>query len=93
MVEHEQLWAPWRLAYVSGEAAAEASKEKATELAELELLPGADRDCFLCRAVVDADERTQSRRGAERIVDRYSQSLSLQQRPPARRPAPAQGAA
>ncbi len=28
MVEHEQLWAPWRLAYVSGEAAAEARKRR-----------------------------------------------------------------
>ncbi len=54
MVQHEQLWAPWRLAYVSGEAAAEAAKQHA---AELKLLPGADPECFICRAVADRDDR------------------------------------
>jgi ATP adenylyltransferase len=54
LVRHEQLWAPWRLAYVSGEAAAEASQAKPKAL---KLLPGADADCFICRAVADVDDR------------------------------------
>ena len=57
VVQHEQLWAPWRLAYVSGEAAAEESKQQAAEPAKLELLPGADPECFICRAVADTDDR------------------------------------
>ena len=55
MVQHEQLWAPWRLAYVSGEAAAEEAKP--TPAAELKLLPGADPGCFICRAVADQNDR------------------------------------
>lgn len=71
MVEHEQLWAPWRLAYVSGEAAAEAALEKAPDPAELAFLPGADQDCFMCRAVADADDR----RG--RVVERSALSIVI----------------
>ena len=55
MVQHEQLWAPWRLAYVSGDEAAEAAKQQAADPAELALLPGADPGCFVCRAVADPD--------------------------------------
>ncbi len=54
LVQHEQIWAPWRLAYVSDEAAAEKATEQATEL---ELQPGADPECFICRAVADTDDR------------------------------------
>ncbi len=54
MTRQEQLWAPWRLAFVSGEAAAEAAR---AERPALELLPGADPDCFLCRYVVDVNDR------------------------------------
>lgn len=40
----ERLWAPWRLAYVTGE------HEKAIELPEpISWLPHADHSCFLCR--------------------------------------------
>ncbi len=55
MVQHEQLWAPWRLAYVSGEAAAEESKP--TPADQLKLLPGADPTCFVCCAVADTQDR------------------------------------
>lgn len=51
----ERLWAPWRLAYV--QSCVEESKH-AEQPAELELLDGADPECFLCQAVAD--------RGAER---------------------------
>jgi ATP adenylyltransferase len=50
----EQLWAPWRLAFVSGEAAAEAAKVKKPAL---DLLPGADPECFICRAIADTADR------------------------------------
>lgn len=52
MVQHEQLWAPWRLAYVSGDAAAEEARQK-EQARQLALLPGADPECFICRAVAD----------------------------------------
>ncbi len=44
--EHEQLWAPWRLAYIKG-------NEKAQQPRNLALRPGADGDCFICRYVAD----------------------------------------
>ncbi len=54
MVRHEQLWAPWRLSYVSGpEAGATASAAPSA----LPLLPGADPECFICRAVADDRDR------------------------------------
>jgi ATP adenylyltransferase len=56
MARHEQLWAPWRLAYVSGEAADEA-KTKMAPRAVPEFLPGADETCFICRAVAESDDR------------------------------------
>jgi ATP adenylyltransferase len=50
-VANEQLWAPWRLAYIQGDAAA------MQESLDLELLPGADRECFLCHSVADSADR------------------------------------
>jgi len=49
-VNHEQLWAPWRLAYISGDQ--EKKPAPATPL-----LPGGDPDCFLCQAATGADDR------------------------------------
>lgn len=48
-MNHEVLWAPWRLAYVeSGE----------TPTIECEnLLEGADKNCFICRAAVAQEPR------------------------------------
>jgi ATP adenylyltransferase len=48
----EQLWAPWRLAYITGDI----DKQKPTPK-ELALLPGADPQCFICRAVADDRDR------------------------------------
>jgi ATP adenylyltransferase len=47
-VPHEQLWAPWRLGYIAG-------TDRPTQKADSELsfLPGADRGCFMCRAIAD----------------------------------------
>lgn len=44
-LNHEQLWAPWRLGYVTGEKKAPPIESGANWLA------GADRSCFLCQAV------------------------------------------
>lgn len=47
-VSNERLWAPWRLAYVTGNGAeAEPSPEPR------DWLEGADRSCFLCRAAAN----------------------------------------
>ena len=42
----ERLWAPWRLGYVQGHE----SGEPATAVTIDHWRPGADHDCFLCRA-------------------------------------------
>lgn len=50
-MNHDQLWAPWRLAYVAGDA----DEEKQPK--QLSLRSGADPHCFICRAVADDDDR------------------------------------
>lgn len=76
MVEHKQLWAPWRLAYVSGEAAAEAAQEATPDPSKLKLLPGADPECFICCAVADTDDRR------SRLVERSEHSVVILNRFP-----------
>lgn len=46
---NEQLWAPWRIGYITGAKTAPTRETQAT----LAWQPGADRGCFLCRDVVD----------------------------------------
>lgn len=64
MADHEQLWAPWRLAYIKGDAAASAPDP------EPQWLAGADPGCFLCRGI--AERRDQQNliveRGARTVV-------------------------
>ncbi|HEY1602055.1 MAG TPA: HIT domain-containing protein [Pirellulales bacterium] len=50
-LKHEQLWAPWRLAYLKG------IDKNLPQPVEVELLPGADPQCFVCRAVADNRDR------------------------------------
>jgi len=45
------LWAPWRLGYVQGDAAARPAPVEPPAWR-----PGADRDCFLCRAAAAGAE-------------------------------------
>jgi ATP adenylyltransferase len=73
MDHHEQLWAPWRLAYVSGEAAA---AEKQAVQGKLAYLPGADPNCFICRAVAATDDR------ANLLVERAPQAVVILNRFP-----------
>ena len=46
----EQIWAPWRLAYIKREADPPVDVEPAVA----EWPPGADHGCFICRAVADS---------------------------------------
>lgn len=48
-MNHEQLWAPWRLGYVKGDRPAAERP--------LALPPGADPGCFMCRAAADSADR------------------------------------
>jgi len=47
-VSHEQIWAPWRLEYITP-----GDKDTSDDLASIAFLPGADPDCFLCRGAAD----------------------------------------
>lgn len=51
-VTHEQIWAPWRLAYIKQAEGGEEPK-----VTDLELLPSAEPSCFLCQAAVATDDR------------------------------------
>jgi ATP adenylyltransferase len=66
----EQLWAPWRLAYIQGEEAGTQSKKP------LSLLPGGDAECFICRAIADDDDR------GNLVVAREAESVVLLNRYP-----------
>lgn len=69
MLNPEALWAPWRLAYIKGE------DTPAPLAPEPQWLAGADRDCFICRAVAEGRDRENLlvRRGRDvvTILNRY----------------------
>lgn len=67
---HEQLWAPWRLGYIVGDRPPPAEHET------LAWLPGANRDCFLCRAVAGKTDRDSL------VVDRGETSFVILNRFP-----------
>jgi len=50
-VTHEQLWAPWRLGYIVGD------KKTPQPDGLLDLLGGADPNCFLCQCAAEGDGR------------------------------------
>ncbi len=66
----EQLWAPWRLAYIKGDI-----DQQKPVTQELPLLPGADPQCFICRGVADSQDRANLivHRGREvvTVLNRY----------------------
>lgn len=49
-MDMERLWAPWRLGYVQGSALGATARQVPVEAWR----PGADEDCFLCRAAAAA---------------------------------------
>ena len=52
MGEHERIWAPWRLSYVQS-----TDKKSSVPAPQLDFLPGADCECFICQAAVDPNSR------------------------------------
>jgi ATP adenylyltransferase len=88
IVKHEQLWAPWRLAYVTGNCDELRSDgqdpDQATidsKLLPADLLAGADAACFICQ---DAG-RPLAGRGDDRlrlVVERGTHSLTILNRYP-----------
>jgi len=71
MAANEQLWAPWRLAYLVGEPA-DADRDRF----EGEFAPGADPECFLCQAAADPRDRLRW------IVHRTDHTLTVLNRYP-----------
>ncbi len=71
MGEHDRLWAPWRLSYVQA-----TDQEETAPPEELEFLPDADCDCFICQAVADSDCRSRL------VVSRGEVSLTILNRYP-----------
>ena len=51
-MSHEQIWAPWRLGYIIGDRRAPKPERP------VELLEGADPDCFLCQDAAEGDDRS-----------------------------------
>jgi len=64
-VSEELIWAPWRLPYVQG------NKEQDLDGQPLEFLPGADKKCFLCQCVADADDRRRW------VIDRTEHTVTV----------------
>jgi ATP adenylyltransferase len=50
-VANDKIWAPWRLAYIQGQDRTEQDNRP------VDLLPGGDPQCFLCRAATGFDAR------------------------------------
>ena len=69
-MSNEQLWAPWRLEYITG------GNNDPEPCDPKTLLPGADPKCFLCRANTTGNDR---RRG---IVQRGKHTVTLLNRYP-----------
>jgi ATP adenylyltransferase len=69
-VSHEQIWAPWRLEYVTGKSPPPNLDES------VELLPGARRDCFICCGVPEGDDRSRL------VVDRGERTITILNRYP-----------
>ena len=67
---HEQLWAPWRLEYIISD------KRMPEPDKSLEMLPGADRTCFLCQCVPEQDDRQRL------VIFRSQHSLTVLNRYP-----------
>jgi len=75
-LRHEQIWAPWRLGYVSGSA-----EDPAAAPPHVQFRDGADEGCFLCQAAaVPADPDEFARR--RHVVLRTRRTVTLLNRYP-----------
>jgi ATP adenylyltransferase len=69
-VQHEQLWAPWRLGYI-------VSDKNTPQPGDVpEVLPGGERCCFLCQCAMAGDDRQRA------IVARGRHTLTMLNRYP-----------
>lgn len=66
----EHLWAPWRIGYIKSD------KTNPVPERELDWLPGADRQCFICQSVVNDADR------ANLVVDRGPHTIVILNRYP-----------
>jgi ATP adenylyltransferase len=69
-VDHERIWAPWRLAYIVGDQQTPKSPPDA------KVLPGGDSSCFFCQDVAQGDDRQRL------IVERGEHSITMLNRYP-----------
>ena len=69
-MEHDRLWAPWRMGYILGEP------DGSPTDAPLDLLPGAAADCFLCRCAPAGDDATRG------VVERTERTVTVLNRYP-----------
>jgi ATP adenylyltransferase len=67
-VSFERLWAPWRLEYVTGGDSDALSPEP------VEWLPGANRECFVCRAAAKYEQAANVDRSLM-VIERGPQAL------------------
>src|SRR4051812_23677828 len=75
-VNFERLWAPWRLEYVTGSEAKTNSRPEPTDWQ-----PGADHECFICRAAAKYDPASSADRSLL-VVSRGAFSIVLLNRYP-----------
>ncbi len=67
---YEQIWAPWRLGYIVGDKKTPESDKP------IELLDGADPECFLCQDAAEGNDRQRM------IVDRGKHTFTVLNRYP-----------
>jgi len=75
----DQLWAPWRIGFITGTEAPPPTK------AEPQWLPGADKNCFLCRGAGEVSAEAADRSAADReslVVHRTALSVVVLNRYP-----------
>ncbi|HEY2827018.1 MAG TPA: HIT domain-containing protein [Pirellulales bacterium] len=78
----QQLWAPWRIGYITGGEKAAPQQPLAEQLA---WQPGADQNCFLCRAVAEVTGQQKSQTEIDRqnlVVYRGRLAIALLNRYP-----------
>lgn len=71
---HEQIWAPWRLAYIQQEG--EGAEGAGPDRRELTFPEGAEPSCFLCQAAADDEDRRRY------VVHRGQRSITVLNRYP-----------